>query len=140
MIVCEPMPAHATGVPTRGNFRHGDDSVIPHFRRITDACHEFGSVMIHQICRAQILDLLAWYEGQLQHHRVDLRLNTPMEADEVRAFAADAVVIATGSLPDASGFQRFGPMPGHIEGMHNANVWSARSLCAVPRTFRCAAP
>ena len=45
MIVCEPMPAHATGVLTRGNFRHGGDSVIPHFRRITDTCHEFSSVM-----------------------------------------------------------------------------------------------
>ncbi len=49
MIVCEPIPVHATGVLTRGNFRHGDDAVIPHFRRITDACHEYGTVMIHQI-------------------------------------------------------------------------------------------
>ncbi len=49
MIVCEPIPAHATGVLTRGNFRHGDDAVIPHFRHITDACHAYGTVMIHQI-------------------------------------------------------------------------------------------
>jgi len=49
MIVVEPVPVHRTAVLTRGNFRHGDDSIIPHFRRITDACHEFGTVMIHQL-------------------------------------------------------------------------------------------
>ena len=49
MIVIEPVPVHQTAVLTRGNFRHGDDSVIPHFRRITDACHEHGTVMIQQL-------------------------------------------------------------------------------------------
>jgi 2,4-dienoyl-CoA reductase-like NADH-dependent reductase (Old Yellow Enzyme family) len=49
MIVVEPSPAHATAVLTRGNFRHGTDEVIPHFRRITDECHSHGTVMVHQI-------------------------------------------------------------------------------------------
>ena len=49
MIVCEPIPAHETGILTRGNFRPADDAVIPYFRRITDACHDFGTVMIQQI-------------------------------------------------------------------------------------------
>ncbi len=49
MIVVEPSPAHRTAVLTRGNFRHEDDSVIPHFRRITDECHGHGAVMVHQI-------------------------------------------------------------------------------------------
>ncbi len=49
MIVVEPTPAHRTGVLTRGNFRHEDDSIIPAFRRITDECHGHGTVMIHQI-------------------------------------------------------------------------------------------
>jgi len=49
MIVVEPVPVHATGVLTRGNFLHNDDAVIPHFRKITDACHDLGSVMIHQL-------------------------------------------------------------------------------------------
>jgi len=49
MIVVEPVPAHRTGVLTRGNFRHGDDSIIPAFRRLTDACHEYETVMIQQI-------------------------------------------------------------------------------------------
>ena len=42
MIVVEPVPIHRTAVLTRGNFRHGDDAVIPHFRRITDACTSTG--------------------------------------------------------------------------------------------------
>src|SRR5262245_33980032 len=52
MIVVEPVPVHATAVLTRGNFRPDDDSVIPHFRRLTEACHEAapdGVVMIQQL-------------------------------------------------------------------------------------------
>ncbi len=49
MIVVEPVPIHATGILTRGNFRNQDDSIIPAFRRITDACHVYDTVMIHQL-------------------------------------------------------------------------------------------
>ena len=49
MIVVEPVPVHGNAVLTRGNFRHSDDSVIPHFRKITDSCHEHGTVMIQQL-------------------------------------------------------------------------------------------
>ncbi|MEZ5824121.1 MAG: FAD-dependent oxidoreductase [Geminicoccaceae bacterium] len=49
MIVVEPIPVHPSAVLTRGNFLPCDDAVIPGFRRITDACHEYGTVMIHQL-------------------------------------------------------------------------------------------
>jgi 2,4-dienoyl-CoA reductase-like NADH-dependent reductase (Old Yellow Enzyme family)/thioredoxin reductase len=49
MIVVEPMPVHAAAVLTRGNFRHSDDSVIPHFRKVTDAIRENGAVAIQQL-------------------------------------------------------------------------------------------
>ncbi|MEZ5923441.1 MAG: FAD-dependent oxidoreductase [Hyphomicrobiaceae bacterium] len=49
MIVVEPIPVHKTGVLTRGNFRHQDDSIIPHFRRVTETCRALGAVMIHQL-------------------------------------------------------------------------------------------
>ena len=49
MIVVEPVPVHRTAVLTQGNFRHEDDGIIPHFRRITDACHEHGTIMIQQL-------------------------------------------------------------------------------------------
>ena len=49
MIVVEPMPVHATAVLTRGNFRHCDDEVIPHFRKITDAIHRHGATILQQL-------------------------------------------------------------------------------------------
>jgi 2,4-dienoyl-CoA reductase-like NADH-dependent reductase (Old Yellow Enzyme family) len=51
MIVVEPVPIHRTGVLTRGNFRPGDDAVIPAFRRVVDACREASPdvVMIQQL-------------------------------------------------------------------------------------------
>jgi 2,4-dienoyl-CoA reductase-like NADH-dependent reductase (Old Yellow Enzyme family)/thioredoxin reductase len=49
MIVVEPMPVHATAVLMRGNFRHCDDEVIPHFRTITDAVHQHGSTILQQL-------------------------------------------------------------------------------------------
>lgn len=49
MIVVEPILVHQTAMLTRGNFNHSDDAVIPTFRHITDACHEHGTVMIHQL-------------------------------------------------------------------------------------------
>jgi 2,4-dienoyl-CoA reductase-like NADH-dependent reductase (Old Yellow Enzyme family)/thioredoxin reductase len=49
MIVVEPMPVHRTAVLTRGNFRHDDDTVIPHFRKITDAVHEHGTTILQQL-------------------------------------------------------------------------------------------
>ncbi|MGI9491606.1 MAG: FAD-dependent oxidoreductase [Geminicoccaceae bacterium] len=49
MIVVEPVPVHRTGVLTRGNFLHEDDAIIPGFQKLTDACHEHDTVMIHQL-------------------------------------------------------------------------------------------
>ena len=49
MIVVEPMPVHPTAVLTRGNFRHCDDEVIPHFRKITDAVHAHGTTILQQL-------------------------------------------------------------------------------------------
>ena len=49
MIVVEPMPVHANAVLTRGNFRHSDDAVIPHFRKITEAVHAHGTTILQQL-------------------------------------------------------------------------------------------
>jgi 2,4-dienoyl-CoA reductase-like NADH-dependent reductase (Old Yellow Enzyme family) len=49
MIVVEPIPVHRTAVLTRGNFRPDDDAVIPHFRRITEAVHAEGAVILQQL-------------------------------------------------------------------------------------------
>ncbi len=51
MIVVEPVPVHRTAVLTRGNFRHDSDAIVPHFRRLTDACRDANPdiVMIQQL-------------------------------------------------------------------------------------------
>lgn len=49
MIVAEPVPVHRTGVLTRGNFRHEDDSIIPAFRTVTEAVRTEGAVIVQQL-------------------------------------------------------------------------------------------
>ena len=49
MIVAEPVPVHRTGVVTSGNFLHGTDAVIPHFRAITETVKTAGAVIIQQL-------------------------------------------------------------------------------------------
>ena len=49
MIVAEPMPVHRTGVLTRGNFLHGTDAVIPHFRKVTEPVKDAGAVILQQL-------------------------------------------------------------------------------------------
>ena len=59
--------------------------------------------------RAQILDLIDWYERQLTKLQVVVRLDTPMEPEEVEGFDADVVVLATGSQPAGNGRERGRP-------------------------------
>ncbi|MFQ5760511.1 MAG: FAD-dependent oxidoreductase, partial [Acidiferrobacterales bacterium] len=80
--------------------------------------------------RAQILDLLDWYERQLQEYKVTVQYNSPMEADEVKAFGADVVVVATGSLPSETGFQRFWFASQTLSGIEKGKVWSVEDIMA----------
>ena len=48
--------------------------------------------------RERITDHLAWYDRQLRQLGVDIRLNTYLDVEEIAAFGADHVAIATGSL------------------------------------------
>ncbi len=49
MLVIKPVPVHAAAVLTRGNCKHSSDEVIPHFRKITDAVHEEGGLILQQL-------------------------------------------------------------------------------------------
>jgi len=49
MIVVEPVPVHRAAVFKRGCFRAGDDSVIPAFAKIVEACRPHGPVMVQQL-------------------------------------------------------------------------------------------
>ncbi len=77
--------------------------------------------------RGQILDLLDWYERQFTRLGVTLRLNTFLDEDEIAAHPADVVILATGSLPDDSGRQRWLPDLGTLPGLELGGVWSAEA-------------
>jgi NADPH-dependent 2,4-dienoyl-CoA reductase/sulfur reductase-like enzyme len=78
--------------------------------------------------RSQILELIEWYERQLRKLGVDLRLNTPLDGKEVKAFGAEHVIVATGSLPAMNGFQRGIPQQERLTGVDLPNVWSIEDV------------
>jgi NADPH-dependent 2,4-dienoyl-CoA reductase/sulfur reductase-like enzyme len=56
--------------------------------------------------RAQILDLIQWYEHQLDKLGVEIRLNSYVEAEDIDGANVDVVVLATGSYAPETGFQK----------------------------------
>lgn len=80
--------------------------------------------------RHQIIDFLDWQERELQRLQVRVLLNRPMDAEDVRAIAADEVIVATGSWSDGTGFQRAMPEQDALPGIGNGNVASAEDVLA----------
>lgn len=78
--------------------------------------------------RAQILDLMGWYERQFEKLQVRLHLNTYVEAEDIRALTPDAVVLATGSLPGDDGFQRWLPGQDRLPGIDKGLIWSPEEV------------
>ena len=78
--------------------------------------------------RAQILDLLDWYARELDRLGVDVRLNSFLDDEAVRDIGADHLVLATGSLPDETGFQRWLPDLEELPGLHRGGVWPAEAV------------
>lgn len=78
--------------------------------------------------RAQITDLIAWYERQMAQLGVDARFNTYLDPDDIADFSADEIVIATGSLPSGTGFQKALPHVPELPGVERGNVWSTEDI------------
>ena len=78
--------------------------------------------------RAQILDLMDWYERQFEKLGVTLRLNCYLDEAEIAAHPADVVVLATGSLPDEKAFQRWLPHLESLPGLELGGVWSPEAV------------
>ncbi|MBN3562923.1 oxidoreductase [Aliamphritea spongicola] len=78
--------------------------------------------------RGQILQLMEWYATQLDKLGVDVRYNSPMGSDEISEFSADAVVLATGSQPAGTGYQKALPHLTTLPGVHRGNVWSVEDV------------
>ncbi|WP_289084236.1 FAD-dependent oxidoreductase [uncultured Sulfitobacter sp.] len=78
--------------------------------------------------RAQITDLIAWYERQLTKLGVETRFNCYMDADDIANVSADVVILATGSLPPGTGFQKAMPQVPELPGLQAGNVWSTEDV------------
>lgn len=78
--------------------------------------------------RAQITDLIAWYGRQLDRLGVDVRFNAYLDADEISAMGADVVILATGSQPVGTGFQKALPRVAELPGADLGNVWSTEDV------------
>ncbi|MFZ1470582.1 MAG: FAD-dependent oxidoreductase [Paracoccaceae bacterium] len=78
--------------------------------------------------RAQILDLLDWYERQFTKLGVTLRLNTFLDEYDITAHPADTIILATGSLPDENAFQRWLPHEPRLPGLDNGHVHSPEAI------------
>lgn len=78
--------------------------------------------------RAQILDLLDWYERQFARLGVELHLNSYLDEADIAAHPAEDVVIATGSLPDEAGFQRWMPGEARLPGIEAGGVVSPEAV------------
>jgi NADPH-dependent 2,4-dienoyl-CoA reductase/sulfur reductase-like enzyme len=78
--------------------------------------------------RGQILELMDWYERQFDRLGVRLRLNTFLDDQEVADHPAEVVVVATGSLPDETGFQRWVPSEPSLPGIEAGGVWSPEAV------------
>ena len=81
-----------------------------------------------QPSRGQILDLLDWYERSLAALGVEVRLGEEMSAVAVVAAGADEVIVATGSRPPGTGFQRALPMVDRLPGVDAADVVSIHDV------------
>lgn len=80
--------------------------------------------------RAQILDLMAWYERQLEKLNVDVRLNTYFEAEDIDPSEFDRVIVATGSYSPETGFQKALPTVETMPGLGRGNVFTVEAVMA----------
>jgi 2,4-dienoyl-CoA reductase-like NADH-dependent reductase (Old Yellow Enzyme family)/thioredoxin reductase len=80
--------------------------------------------------RAQILDLIAWYERQLEKLGVDVQLNNYVDAGEIDRSQFDAIVVATGSYSPETGFQKALPEVEVMRGIGRGHVFTVEAVMA----------
>jgi 2,4-dienoyl-CoA reductase-like NADH-dependent reductase (Old Yellow Enzyme family)/thioredoxin reductase len=78
--------------------------------------------------RGQITELMGWYLRQFEKLGVDVRYFSPMDEQDIAEFGADEVVLATGSMPDGLGKQRWLPEAGELPGLAHGKVFSCEEV------------
>jgi NADPH-dependent 2,4-dienoyl-CoA reductase/sulfur reductase-like enzyme len=81
-----------------------------------------------QPSRGQILDLLAWYARRLDALGVEVRLDVEAGADDIAEAGADEVILATGSRPARTGFQRALPTVDRLPGLDAGTVFAIHDV------------
>jgi 2,4-dienoyl-CoA reductase-like NADH-dependent reductase (Old Yellow Enzyme family) len=81
-----------------------------------------------QPSRGQITDLIAWFGRRLDVLGVDVRLGEEATAVGVAAAGADEVIVATGSRPPETGFQRVLPLVDRLPGVDGDDVLSVQAV------------
>ena len=83
-----------------------------------------------QPSREQITDLIAWYGRQLEQLGVEVRLGVDLSATDIAALGADVVILATGSRPPGTAFQRARPLVDRLPGSDDPSVTSIQAVLA----------
>ncbi|MEO1192032.1 MAG: FAD-dependent oxidoreductase [Pseudomonadota bacterium] len=78
--------------------------------------------------RGEISALLSWYRDQLEALQVRIELRHEMTEEEILAAGADAVVIASGSEPTRSGYQRVFAGRDRLPGVEQENVCTVHDV------------
>jgi 2,4-dienoyl-CoA reductase-like NADH-dependent reductase (Old Yellow Enzyme family)/thioredoxin reductase len=81
--------------------------------------------------RLAMMDIAIWQEQEIYRLGVDVRLSSYIEADEVMDLGAEAVIVATGSVPRMDGMQN-SHLGQPITGMERRNVLSSHDLFLAP--------
>jgi 2,4-dienoyl-CoA reductase-like NADH-dependent reductase (Old Yellow Enzyme family) len=77
-----------------------------------------------QPSRGQITDLIAWFGRRLDALGVDVRLAEVGIAATIAGYGADEIIVATGSRPPRTGFQRALPLVDRLPGVDAGNVFA----------------
>lgn len=80
--------------------------------------------------RDQISELIQWYERELRRLNVDIEYNAYIEAEDIDTNSCDALIIATGSQPSASGRQKYLLLVAKLPGVDQPNVGSVEDVMA----------
>ena len=81
-----------------------------------------------QPSRGQITDLIAWFARRLDTLGVDVRLGVEADAATVTSFGAGEVIVATGSRPPRTGFQRALPLVDRLPGVDGPDVFAIQDV------------
>jgi len=106
-----------------------------HKVKLIEASSDLGG-MVNIAKRAprlhQFGDIAVWLAEEMYRLGVEVQLNTYVEADDLRAEKADAIIIATGSMARMDGYQMYLPTE-PTKGVDQPHVVSSVDLITMPK-------